>query len=790
MDLLTRIGDVRVADSRAEFNVDEGRRLIIESYGPRLWRVRATDGAPLVPTTWSIAPTRDASGMRPASPFEGFSRETPGGRARLPLTCESTDEGLIIRAAGYDDIRAMVRSEPVRVTWQRRSVDGTWETVLADRSTGAYTVGNVTGRVQHFHEHLNGDRCFGLGDKAGPFERTGRSYEFRCLDAMGYDAGSTDPLYKHWPFLIVRTATGACVGIFWDNTASTSMSLARELDNYHSRYRSWCAETGEIDYWVLVENHPQALTQAFTDLVGGTSYPPTWSLGYSGSTMHYTDADDAAERVVGFLDECASHEIPVDLFQLSSGYTSINGKRYVFHWNRDKFPDPRQVARRYQEAGAHLAANIKPALLRDHPRYDEARDLFVQGNDGPDLQMFWDDHGSNLDFTNPATIAWWRRNVREQLLEMGIETTWNDNNEFEVWDEAAHCNGFGHALPMRAIRPVHSLLMVQASASEQEIFAPEERQYVITRSGLPGMQRYAETWSGDNYSSWRTLRFNTLMGLGMSVSGMLRVGHDVGGFSGLKPSPELFTRWVQNGALHPRFTIHSWHDDGTVNEPWMYPEQLPAVRATMRLRYRLLPYLAHLSWRAHVADEPIIKPLAWGFPDDEAAWGEHTDFLLGDELLVASVVTKGEREHRVYLPWGNDGWYEFDRPGRYFAPGQWVTLDAPLDRLPVLVRAGGAVPVGNVFGAISTTPDTSRQLLLFPAPGQAATSGTVHADDGHSHAWRDGGYCRYEWQMQSDATTVYVRLHRTGTWEPEWGEIEPLLPEWETRKLVVERRRD
>lgn len=782
MDNLFVIDGCDAAADRVEFTLGP-RQLRIEAYGPRLLRVWITDGAPLVPNSWSIAPARTADGTRPETPFEGFPRENPGGRERLPLTCTQRGDEWVV---GTDELRAIVRSGPVALEWQRL-IDDDWVTVLADRPTGAYTVGSRTGRVTHFHRHLPGDRCFGLGEKAGPFERTGRRYEFRCVDALGYDAAETDPLYKHWPWLMVRTEAGPFVGVFWDNTATSTVNVAHEKDNYHAPFRSWSAELGDIDYWVLVEDEPQALTGAFVDLVGGTSYPPTWSLGYSGSTMHYTDADNAAEQVVGFLDECREHDIPVDLFQLSSGYTSIDGKRYVFNWNRDKFPDPAAVGRAFADAGAHLAANIKPALLRDHPRYAEARDLFVQGDDGPDMQMFWDDFGSNLDFTNPATIEWWMRGVREALLEMGIETTWNDNNEFEVWNETARCHGFGRELPMAAIRPVHTLLMVMASAKAQREFTPDKRQYLITRSGMPGVQRHAETWSGDNHSSWRTLRHNTLMGLGMSVSGMFHVGHDVGGFAGNKPSEELFTRWVQNGALHPRFTIHSWHDDGTVNEPWMYPEQLPAIREAMRLRYRLMPYLAHLSWRAHVADEPMIKPLAWAFPDDPVAWGEHTDFLLGDELLVASVVDEGEREHRVYLPDGGLGWYEFDRPGAFLAPCQWVTLDAPLDRLPVLVRAGGAVPVGETFGSLSVAPDTTRQLLLFPAPGEATTHGSVHADDGLTHAWRDGSFCRYDWTMTSDDTTVRIALRRSGDWEPPWGELKPVLPEWETRTLIVER---
>ena len=116
-----------------------------------------------------------------------------------------------------------------------------------------------------------------------------------------------------------------------------------------------------------------------------------------------------------------------------------------------------------------------------------------------------------------------------------------------------------------------------------------------------------------------------------------------------------------------------------------------------------------------------------------------------------------------------------------------MELDAPLDRLPVLVRAGGAVPVGERMGYVSTTADTSRELLLFPAPGAATTHGQVYADDGQTHAWREGEYCLVDWEMNSDATTVRVVLRTSGTWKPAWGELQPVLPAWEQRELVIER---
>lgn len=136
----------------------------------------------------------------------------------------------------------------------------------------------------------------------------------------------------------------------------------------------------------------------------------------------------------------------------------------------------------------------------------------------------------------------------------------------------------------------------------------------------------------------------------MSLSGLFNVGHDVGGFSGDKPDPELFVRWVQNGVMHPRFTIHSWNDDQTVNEARMYPEVTPAIRSAIELRYRLLPYLYTLLWQAHADDEPMLRPTFLDHEHDAQTFAECDDFLLGRDLLVASVVEPGARQRRVWLP--------------------------------------------------------------------------------------------------------------------------------------------
>lgn len=726
--------------------------------------------------TWSIAPAQDV-------PWEGRSREDLSGFSLPAWTLIQHDDTVVIAT---ESLRATVH-QPLWLEWHYRNNEGEWLPLVNDRPTSAYLLNAHGDGVAHYQSRRKDERFYGLGDKAGDLQRNGKRYEMRNLDAMGYNAVSTDPLYKHIPFTITRR-DDISFGLFYDNLSSCWLDLGNEIDNYHTAYRRWQAEAGDIDYYLFTGERVLDITKAFVRLTGKTLFGPKWSLGYSGSTMHYTDAPDAQNQLMNFIRLCEEHAIPCDSFQLSSGYTSINGKRYVFNWNYEKVPQPKVMSQAFHNAGLHLAANIKPCLLQDHPRYNEVaeRGLFIRDSetDEPERSSFWDDEGSNLDFTNPQTIQWWQEGVTTQLLEMGIDSTWNDNNEFEVWDGEARCHGFGQTIAIKHIRPVMPLLMMRASMEAQQRFAPEKRPYLISRSGCAGMQRYVQTWSGDNRTSWDTLRYNTRMGLGMSLSGLYNLGHDVGGFSGDKPDPELFVRWVQNGVMHPRFTIHSWNDDHTVNEPWMYTGVTPAIRSAIELRYRLLPYFYTLMWQAYADDEPMLRPTFLDHEHDVQTFEECDDFLLGRDILVASVVEQGERQRRVWLPDNETGWYDFYN-GEWFSGGQWITLDAPLEKLPLMVRAGAGLPLSKRITYVSAEQDDTRELKLFPLKGVGTTSGLLFEDDGESWGYQTGNALWVEWEMVCDGATINLKVNARGDYRPAWSALKVSLPVEEKRTLLV-----
>jgi alpha-glucosidase len=670
----------------------DGARVEIQILEAALVRVRLQPaGGYKEPRTWAIAP---APG--PDVPWEGRARDALDGFSCPAAQVQRHDNGDATLSTGALSVR--VRPHPLGLEWS----DASGRVFTRDRPSFAYGRSERTGAVRHYLERDRAERYYGLGDKTGPLNLHGRRLRTLALDSLGYDPEHGDPLYKHWPFVLTRAASGKWWGIYYDTLATCTFDLGQEHDNYHDLFRSVEIDDGDLDYYLMAGDSPAEVIAAFVRLIGGTALPPRWTLGYAQTAMGLADAPDAQNQLQNFLERIQAEGIPCSAFHYGSGYSSRGKRRYVFTWNASKFPDPKALNAKYHAAGVQLVANIKPCLLDDHPDYEAVRAFggFIHDSatGAPVMEQFWDGIGAHLDFSHPATVAWWQERLRAQVLDYGIDVGWNDNNEYAVMDDAAACHGFGNPLPLHRARPLHGHLMTRASFEAQKAHAPNEPVFSVTRGGGPGIQRYAQTWSGDNTTSWRTLRWNIRTGLQMAISGMFNTGHDVGGFAGPVPEPELFARWVQACCLNPRMVMNSWKADGTVNVPWLHPSVTPHVAAAIRLRYTLIPYMWSLFERAHAAHQPVIRPTFYDFPDDEACYEDSDDFMLGDALLVAPVVEQGVTVRRVYLPKGPAAWFDF-HTGARFEAGQVHEVPAPLDTLPLFARAGAEIPVAKAVGA-------------------------------------------------------------------------------------------
>ena len=668
---------------------------------------------------WAIAPDRAEP------PFEGRPRDDISGFAKPKLSASEAGGIVTLTAEG---LTARVQLDPFGIAWH---LDGEEKPFLRDRPTQAYLMSRKTHALLHAMERHEDERHYGLGDKAGPLDRTGRRFAIDAVDPCGFDAELSDPLYKMLPFIIVDGARGAH-GVFYDNLALGSVDLGATLDNYHGLFRSYRAEDGDLDYYVLAGPSVPEVTRRFSWLTGGQALTPRWSLGFAMTTMTIADAPDADARIAGFIEDCKRHRIRCDSFHFGSGYTSIGNRRYVFNWNRDKFPDPAATMARLKAAGMQPVTNIKPCLLDDHPRLAEARAsgiLVADGETGePAVAQFWDGLGFHVDFTNPKGRQWWADGIRNALLDYGVTAVWSDNNEYEIWDEDAIANGDGRPYPLALARPAQALLMHKLAYETEAARTPGKRPYTITRAGGAGIARYGQTWSGDNETAWKTLRYNLTQGLNMSLSGLTNIGHDVGGFHGPSPGPELFCRFVEFCALWPRMVMNSWKTNGIVNTPWMHPDVLPQVRSVMDLRHSLLPYLYTQMWRAAAEDVPPVRPLLWDFAADATAGGIEDAFMLGPDLLVAPVLEEGAVTRAVYLPAHPGGWYDW-HDGAHFEGGRTVTVAAPLGRLPLFARAGAIIPVEDENGLTA---------IAFGTPDHAASS-LLYLDDGETADWRKVG---------------------------------------------------
>jgi alpha-glucosidase len=722
----------------ALFDLGEGATMVVRIVERDIGRVTLRRGDSYrLDRGWSIAP----GGIEPA--YEGRPRDDLSGFACPAATVSESADKIELSAAG---LTAEVTLAPFGIAWRR---DGEQEPFLRDRPTQAYLVSNQTRALAHFMARDYTERHYGLGDKAGPLDRTGRRFAIDAVDPCGFDAELSDPLYKMLPFFIVDGPRGAH-GVFYDNLATGSVDLGCTLDNYHGLFRSWRGDDGDLDYYVMAGPTVPDVVRRFSWLTGGQAFAPRWSFGFACTSMAIADAPDADARISDFVAKCREHEIPCDSFHFGSGYTQIGNRRYAFNWNREKFPDPAATMARLKEAGIQPVANLKPCLLDDHPRLGEALAggfLVQDGDTGkPAVAQFWDGLGFHVDFTHPDGRAWWRDGIETALLDYGFTTVWNDNNEYEIWDEDALCNGDGRPFPQALARPVQALLMTKLSFEAQAAREPGKRQYSVTRGGCAGISRYAQTWSGDNETAWKTLRFNLTQGLNMSLSGMFSIGHDVGGFHGPTPGPELFCRFNEFCALWPRMVMNSWNDDGVVNLPWMHESVIPQVREAIALRYRLMPYLYTQMWRASRDNEPAVRPLFYDFPDDPVARTVEDAFMLGPDLLVAPVLEEGATQRSVALPANPGGWYDW-HGSRHFPGGSVATVEAPLGRLPVFVRSGALVPVGDPSGQ-----EDLRELLVF-GPEEAAT-GELYEDDGDTTRWQNGDGLLMRFSVKDGALSV------------------------------------
>ena len=623
-------------------------------------------------------------------------------------------------------------------------------------------------RVNHYSRMEEDDCFYGFGEKTGNLNKNKEFLRERATDAMGYDATKMDTLYKHIPFYIrLNRKTQKAVGLFYHNFYESVFNMGREKSNYWPRYTYWQADGGDIDLFLLGGNTLKRIVDNYTLLTGRPALLPKRALGYQGSSMYYPELEkDSDDAVLEFIDTIKEEGFPIDGFHLSSGYTSYNNKRCVFTWNTDRFKDPRAYFAAMNEKGAQNVPNVKPGILLMHPWFDEfvSKDVFVKDSkeDTYGVGKWWGGDGAFWDFTKPEARRIWKDYLIENVIDVGTDSVWNDNCEYDsLLDKDVRCDFDGKGGTIGQLKPIMCTIMCKMSNDAVKEHNPDARPYSVCRSGSSGIQKYAQTWCGDNYTSWTSLQYNIPIITGMGLSGQPNEGADIGGFAGPAPEEELFVRWVQNGIFQPRFSIHSASNDNTVTEPWMFRKSADIIREAILLRYRMTPYLYSAEYEANQTGAPIMRALVYEFQNDPNVYEQNFEFLYGRDILVANVIEPGAKTRKVYLPAGCK-WYDWNNNFACYEGGQTVEVPVDITTIPLFVREGAIIPMaGNQL--MSMERDHATSLHITMAPGAQDSSYTLYDDDGVTNDYLKGVYRKTEIGM-SGKSVVKVSFKAEGSY--------------------------
>lgn len=679
-----------------------------------------------------------------ALPWAITRHEWPGASIRVEETAEHyivTGKKLVVK----------IRRAPCRFTFL--SPEG--RVLNADEP--AFGMGWDADEVAVFKSLQQGERFFGLGEKVGPLDRRGSAFCMWNTDAPAY-TDRTDPLYQSHPFYM-GWHNGLAYGIFFNNSHQSYFNMGAGSH----RLCGFRAEKGPLDYFFFAGPGMKDVLQQYSALVGRMPLPPLWALGYQQCRWSYSP--EAAVR--NLAQQFRDRQIPADVIYLDIHY--MDGYR-CFTFHPERFPQPQKLLADLREAGFKVVTIVDPAIKVDpgyrvHESGREGGHFAIYPDGEPYIGDVWAGPSHFPQFTREATRRWWG-DLHADFIRMGVAGFWNDMNEPAVWGNdmpvLVQFEENGKQVSIKKVRNVYGHLMAQSTYEGLRRHRPEQRPFILTRAGFSGTQRYAASWTGDNLSTFGHLDLAIRLCLSMGLSGVPFVGADIGGFEG-SPAKELFVRWMQAGAFTPLFRTHSSMNT-RAQEPWSFGEKVEAiVRRYIELRYRLLPYTYTIFRQAAETGLPIMRPLFLEFPGDPETFARasQTTYLWGDRLLVAPVTRKGERVRKVYLPPGL--WHDFWSPKTYQG-GEYVYVDAPVEKLPLFVRAGSILPMREVQQFVGEKPLTNLELHVYPGADGAFT---LYEDDGESLAYETGACALTPIKLHNEKNGLHLlQDSRTGAYQP------------------------
>ena len=617
--------------------------------------------------------------------------------------------------------------------------------------------GNI---VQMSKNVQQGEAYYGLGDKPTEQNLRGGRFQNWGTDQYGYQK-NTDPLYKNIPFYY-GLHQGIGYGIFFDNSFRSYFDFGKERGGT----TSFWAQGGEMNYYFIAGPALIDVCKRYTQLTGTPDMPPMWALGFQQCKWSYYPESQVKEIAATMRQK----RIPCDAIYLDIDY--MDGFR-CFTWDNEKFPDPKRMVDELKADGFQTMVIIDPGIKKDknYSVFKEGleKGYFCKRLDGPYMEgKVWPGDCYFPDFTRPEVREWWGDLYQGLIEEVGIAGVWNDMNEpalFEVESKTFPMDVVfdydGHSTGHRKAHNVYGMQMARATADGVKKFRNGKRTLIITRSGYAGLQRYTSVWTGDNLSTWEHVWLADIQAVRLAISGVSFCGSDIGGFT--EPCHgELMVRWIQLGIFHPFCRVHSSGDHGD-QEPWSFGEKYTDLfRQAVELRYQLLPYIYTAFYRYHKEGIPMLRPLIFHDQQDKAVVDKGHEFLCGEHILVCPIVKPNASSRLVYLPKGE--WYNF-WTGDMFKGGQEYDVNAPLDKIPIFIKAGAIIPFYPVQQYVGEKTITEITLKIHYTTGQEQSD--LYEDDRESFDYENDAFRLSVFTLNGESKQVSITQSFTGSYQPE-----------------------
>jgi alpha-D-xyloside xylohydrolase len=532
-------------------------------------------------------------------------------------------------------------------------------------------------------------------------------------------------------------------GIFWNNP-----SRSRFNNRFpHELYLS--SEVADVvDYYFLYGPEFDGIVAAYRDMTGAAPMFGKWAYGFWQCKNKY----ESQAEVLGVAHKYRELHIPVDNIVQDWFWWNIMGEP-TFNKN---YPDPKGMIDDLRQNHFHVMFSFWPYFRPGSPVYEEMnkRGYFI---DRTKVSGFHPAGQALYDAFSPAARKYYWQLIDRGLFQLGADAWWLDTDEPETEGRENNILATNKVASGSGARyaNLYSLMTTTAVYEGQRSTSDQKRVFTLSRSAFAGAQRNAITaWSGDVESNWLSFARQIPAGLNFALSGLPYWTTDIGGFIIGNPDDsayrELFVRWFEYGAFCPIFRLHGTRTTNQ-NELWSYgPDAQKILTSYDRLRYRLLPYIYSLAWKTTSEAYTPMRPLAMDFRTDVRALSTGDEFLFGPAILVSPVTEPRATSRRVYLPKAK--WYEF-WTGRAIDGGNATEAEAPLDRIPLHIRAGSILPMGPDLEWATQKPADPIELRVYSG---ADGSFTLYEDENDTYAYEKGVHATISMQWDDANRTLII----------------------------------